>query len=118
MREVFYIMWKEIETCRITLEDNRRELTYEPLSEMRYLPFKFSDVKLPHIYDFMESRCFPPNRANCRQLLDIMGLESYDPWKIVKYTHGVKHDDMYWVRWEGKDYQWQEVCTEERRYHI
>lgn len=37
---------------------------------------------------FLKSRCFPENRANKKQLLRLLEIEDYDPWKIVKKTQG------------------------------
>lgn len=37
---------------------------------------------------FLESRCFPRQRANARQLLHAMGLDFYDPYAICRITNG------------------------------
>lgn len=52
--------------------------------------------------DFMESRCFPRTRGNCRELLEKIGLDNYDPFEIVKINHGnCKEDNLYIECTEG-----------------
>ena len=49
---------------------------------------------------FLESRCFPKTRGNCKDLLKAYGLENvgYDPLEIVKKTGGrMAEDHMYLV---------------------
>jgi putative transcriptional regulator len=56
---------------------------------------------------FLESRCFPRERRNCKQLLDDLGLDYYTPLGIVRKTHGRQMEDYCWIRFEGEklDYE-------------
>ena len=56
---------------------------------------------------FFEERCFPKARANCKQLLNDLGLDFYDPLAIVVKTHGRQWDDYNWIKFEGEtlDYE-------------
>jgi len=56
---------------------------------------------------FLESRCFPRSRANCKQLLRDLGLHCYDPLSICLITHGRQWDDYNWLLFEGEvlDYE-------------
>lgn len=47
---------------------------------------------------FLESRCFPRSRANLKELLRDMGLDSYDPIQIIEKTHGRTYDDAQWIK--------------------
>lgn len=55
-------------------------------------------VNINDLYDMLEMRCFPKNRANCDEILKDLGLDFYDPLSIVKITHGCMCDDYNWVR--------------------
>lgn len=46
---------------------------------------------------FLESRCFPKNRANAKDILENIGLEEYDPFEIVKKTQGKMAEDDQWL---------------------
>lgn len=60
-------------------------------------------------YNFLESRCFPENRVNCRELLDLLGVEEYSPLSICKKTHGVQNDDFYWIKFNDEKITFDEV---------
>lgn len=47
---------------------------------------------------FLEDRCFPKTRANVRDLLEALGLQSYDPLQIVEKTGGRTYEDPQWMR--------------------
>lgn len=42
-------------------------------------------------------------------LLKLVGLDCYDPFQIVKITHGAMVDDVFWIRFEGEDLTWNDV---------
>lgn len=52
---------------------------------------------------FLESRCFPKDRMNCKQLLKDLGLVNYSPLLIVMKTHGRQFEDYCWVKFKGED---------------
>jgi hypothetical protein len=41
--------------------------------------------------------------------LEDMGLSAYNPWEIVKITHGVMLEDFVWIRFDGEDLKWNDV---------
>lgn len=53
---------------------------------------------IPMLYHFIEERCVPRTRVNINDLLKCMGLSEYNPYDIVRITHGVMVDDCYWLR--------------------
>lgn len=66
-------------------------------------------VSTEKFVDYLESRCFPRTRHNADELLKMMGLSHYNPFKIVKVTHGVIFDDYVWLRFEGEDLKYEDV---------
>lgn len=61
------------------------------------------DVSTEKFVDYLESRCFPRTRDNAQELLEMMGLTAYNPYKIVRTTHGVIFDDYIWLRFKGEE---------------
>lgn len=59
---------------------------------------------------FLQDRCFPKSRGNCRQILHEMGLTDYDPLQIVEKTQGRIAEDNLWIRFQ---YYPKEVATHE-----
>ena len=53
--------------------------------------------------DFLESRCFPKTRRNCKQLLRDLDVPYYSPILIVQKTHGRQYEDYSWIRFKGEE---------------
>ena len=47
---------------------------------------------------FLEDRCFPRERGNCRSILCSMGLTDYDPLQIIEKTQGRMAEDKQWIK--------------------
>jgi hypothetical protein len=62
---------------------------------------------LADVADFFESRCFPRERRNCKQILDDLGLEEYMPLCIVRKTYGRQLEDYCWIKFEGEDLDYE-----------
>ena len=105
----FQYMERDQVTADVEVDYITMTVKYKPYTDDVYaLPF---GVNLqPGIVDvsrFFESRCFPKERRNCKQLLEDLGLESYIPLDIVRKTHGRQLEDYCWIRFEGEvlDYE-------------
>jgi len=48
----------------------------------------------------LEERCIPRGRVGLREYLEIIGLDEYDPWEIVKKTQGRMAEDQQWIEIE------------------
>lgn len=73
-------------------------------------PFgKIEEPTYKNFLRFLEKRCFPRTRFNCKQILKDMELERYDPFEIVKQTHGAMWDDCFWLRFAGENLKWEDV---------
>lgn len=76
--------------------------------EIVYTPFGI--VTNPSIQDFehfLETRCFPKNRYNCKQLLADLELDYYSPILIVQKTHGRQLEDYHWIKFEGEELDYE-----------
>ena len=54
------------------------------------------------LMDFYESRCFPRERANCKEILHNLGLDYYEPEMICRKTHGLQFDDFIWLQFSDE----------------
>jgi len=95
----------DVVTADVEVDFAARKIKYQTYTENIYaLPF--GNKMNPNMIDlnrFFESRCFPKERRNWRQLLDDLGLDTYDPLEIVKKTHGRQLEDYCWIRFEGEE---------------
>lgn len=47
---------------------------------------------------FLQDRCFPPTRGFLKEELQALGLDSYDPLRIVEQTKGRTTEDGLWLK--------------------
>lgn len=63
----------------------------------------FGNNQLPTWEDylnFLEDRCIPRTRAGLREYLEALGLDEYDPLKIIQKTSGRMAEDDQWIHLE------------------
>ena len=108
----FDIMWKDRVTAHVNINGPKLEYK-EYIHEFGISPFWFKP-ELLDIMVFLEGRCWERNRADINEILKLIGLDSYDPVKICKITHGVSCDDFTWIRYTGENIKWKELNPRER----
>lgn len=59
-------------------------------------------VTYEDLMEFYESRCFPRERVNAKELLHGLGLDYYDPELICRKTHGQQFDDFMWLQFSDE----------------
>lgn len=58
----------------------------------------------------LEDRCFSKSRFNCKQLLQDANIDYYNPLNIIRKTHRVMSDDLFWIRFRGEEPKlWNEI---------
>lgn len=72
-------------------------------------PLPRGNLNIFDLYDFIEGRCFPRSRANAKEVLASLNLTEYNPYEIVKKTHGIQWDDFYWIRFKGENLTYNDV---------
>ena len=97
----FTVMWKEDVMADVELYDKRRKVRIEKYKNtFPENPFYGGEVTPERVYRFLEGRCMDRNRPCLPEYLKWLGLEEYNPYEIVKITHG--------TMWHGK----QGLCGE------
>lgn len=64
----------------------------------------FGRNRMPTWVDFMnflEERCVPSGRASLREYLEAIGLDAYDPLRIIERTKGRMAEDNQWIETEN-----------------
>jgi len=105
----FTIMHKERELADINVNFSTGEVEYkEYVHKIPYRQF-YRTPNVHQIYDWIEGRCMPRNRANIREYLTSMGISSYDPIEMIKRTKGIMHADYLWTRFKDEELTWKDV---------
>lgn len=61
---------------------------------------------------FFRSRCFEETNYGLRDLLKLLGLQQYNPYDIVRITHGKMVNDPCWIRFEGETLSYEELISQ------
>lgn len=64
----------------------------------------FGNNSLPVWTDFqafLQERCVPKERAGLREYLEALGLDEYEPMKIIEKTGGRMAEDQQWLEMEN-----------------
>lgn len=73
-------------------------------------PFGLRDsVSKEDLMKFLEYRCVPRDRDNIDEILKCFDIPFYDPYKIVRKTHGIMINDANWIRFKGETLTYKEV---------
>ncbi len=106
----FSILWKNELLADIETEPRKSEVKIKKYDVRPMIQiFQRGKIDRERIYEFIKSRCMEEGRGDIEEILEELGLEEYDPWKMVQITHGVDWDDFYWIRFEGENLTWEDV---------
>lgn len=64
---------------------------------------------IENVYHFFQSRCFEETNYGLKDLLGLLGLQQYNPYDIVRITHGKMVNDQCWIRFAGEKLTYQEL---------
>ncbi len=106
----FDTYWRNERTSEVVISADRKTVQYTIFKkEIPMVPYLFENPTVEQMYDFLETRCMPKQRTQLQEYLDDLGLDEYDPWKIVKITHGVMWEDYLWLKFPGENITWKDV---------
>ena len=102
--EVMYYMYENTVCAKISILTNGDVLCETYTSVFINKVFAKDGIhSIKELYKFFETRCFPKERANCKDLLKMLNLGYYNPYDIVHKTHGIMVHDRNWLKFEGED---------------
>jgi len=101
----FHYMHKDSILADVTVDYRNKNINCVNHTDDIFLrPFGTrSNPTMDDFFRFLENRCFPRERRNCKQLLADLELEYYSPLGIVRKTHGRQLEDYCWIKFEGED---------------
>lgn len=57
----------------------------------------------------LRNRCYDKSRPDMDRILQSMGLDEYDVYKMCRKTHGIMAQDFIWFRYEGETLEWKDI---------
>lgn len=106
----FDVMWKDDVIASVSITNNRKDIKIKKFNNDIYKqPFMYGKMDLDRVYQFISYRCFEEGRGDKEELLELLGLEEYNPWEIIKKTHGRLFEDYLWVRFPEDNIKWEDI---------
>ena len=106
---IFDYMWKNEVSSHVEVDLDALEVKCEEYTTKCWnAVFWKQPHNIEYLNKFFESRCFPEHRADLDVLLELLGLQQYNPLDIVKITRGRMMNDFCWIRFEGDTAVWDE----------
>jgi hypothetical protein len=84
-------------------EGGQVDYQFNPKAKDKILTSTLRPLTLEDIYFLFTSRVFPNQTPFTQIELDRFGVEEYNPYEIVRRTHGIMPTDRYWVKFAGED---------------
>ena len=97
----FEVYWKDEITARVYVRGKDvvvSRFTDNPGKQL------FADKKMTRyqLGRILELRCWDKQRSDITEILAHLGLKEYNPYEIVRKTHGVSYNDYIWFRFPGE----------------
>lgn len=97
----FEVYWKDEITARVYVK--KKDVTVSRFTDhpgkQLFAQKKMTRFQLGKIF---EMRCWEKGRPDIMEILKNIGLSEYNPYEIVKRTHGVSYNDFIWFRFPGE----------------
>lgn len=109
----FEVLWKDDITASVSVQgDKVRVIRYirHPLKQL-FADDIMTRYQLNRIF---EMRCWDRGREDIDKILARLGLEEYNPYEIVKKTHGVSWNDYIWFRFPGEKLTSKDVMVRDK----
>jgi len=90
-------------------EDGRVDYSYNPKSSDKVLTSTHRPLEMRDIYFLFSSRVFPDHAPFTGSELKRFGVEEYNPYEIIRKTHGIMPGDQYWFRFSGEELTYKKV---------
>lgn len=108
----FEVYWKDEITARVYVRRSEvivSRFVEHPLKQI----FAQNRMTRNQLNQIFELRCWDRNRPDLHRLLRGIGLDEFNPQKIVRRTHGVMWNDYIWFRFPGEKLTCKDVMVRE-----
>ncbi|MCI9423469.1 hypothetical protein GN277_13425 [Lachnospiraceae bacterium WCA-9-b2] len=106
----FEVFWKDILTASVSVEGHQVKVVRHVEHPLRQL-FASENMTRYQLNKILEMRCWDRGREDINEILAYLGLREYNPYEIVKKTHGVSWNDYIWFRFPGENLKSKDVLV-------
>lgn len=106
----FSVMWKNEKTADVSISEDRKTVEIKKYTDdICKMPFGGNNDTIERVYNFISGRWISISRPDVMERLKDLGLSEYNPWEIIKKTHGIMWEDSLWIRFDGENIAWEDV---------
>lgn len=106
------VFWRDEHVSDMYVDYTKQTIHVENYTEEDYkLPFLVGNLT-PSWEEYqllIDSRVFPRERQNCKEILSCYGLDEYDQEAICRKSHAVMYSDYMWFRYPGERVTFDDV---------
>ncbi|MCD8021069.1 MAG: hypothetical protein LUF92_16290 [Clostridiales bacterium] len=106
----FETLWKDEITAHVEVKGGQVEVTRYTTHPVKQL-FASEHMTRYQLNQIFEMRCWDKNRPDIMDILRHLGLKDYNPYEIIKKTHGVSFNDFVWFRFPGEELRCEDVMA-------
>mgnify|MGYP000761310238 FL=1 len=95
-----YSFYDNNELCTVIYADHTDKTVFAENFTDDLVKTAFGKKQFPTWDDFcafIEERCVPAGRSGLREYLECIGLDEYEPFKIIMKTKGKMAEDSQWI---------------------
>lgn len=106
----FEVYWKDEITAVVRVRGARVEIAKYCEHPVKQI-FAAKRITRHQLNRILELRCIERGRPDIQQILNHLGLQEYNPYEIVRKTHGVSYNDYIWFRFPGENLTAKDVLV-------
>lgn len=97
----FEVYWRDEITARVYVKPTEVVISRYTDNPAKQL-FSAKKMTRYQLGKILEMRCWEKSRPDIGGILNKLGLSEYNPYEIVRKTHGVSYNDYIWFRFPGE----------------
>lgn len=99
----FEMLWHDTVMCSVTVK-NDVPIKIEQFCHPNLMPAIFINDK-QSLITFFKNHTFDENRPDMKELLQLLGLNYYNPYLMCRKLHGIQCGQPVWLRFEDDTIQ-------------
>ena len=104
----FEVLWENEKTADVDVGVSTVRVKRHVLHPVKQI-FYADEITRYELGNILRSRCYDRRRPDIDKILEFMGLQEYDVYKMCRFTHGKMAQDFIWFRYEGEDLRWEDL---------
>ena len=99
------------------LENEQVDYRFNSKANEKILTSTNRPLELKDIYFLFSSRVFPDKAPFTQSELERFGLIEYNPYEILRRTHGIMPSDRYWIKFAGVELTYKKALEWFNEYY-